>query len=756
MIMRNKITILAVFSFLMFFEIVNAVDIVISGNWKICTGASSNGVVIKAAKDLQSFFSVNHGLELEIIDSFSGSGIFLSVNEKFEGDGFSIKASSNGHSILIEAPAPRALYQGIMLLEDRLAEKLILPDTFTKIVKYPFKDRYLVWDVNLTGQNKMANGFNLENHIREAVRLGYSGVECNRFVGIELLQQHNPEDSYPWYTYWGPSMDQFVSSPLFDGIYPKEYLDRNLADLKHVVQVVESFGLKPIFMGYEPRYVPEKFFEKHPELRGPRVDHPLRSITKRYSLCTDHPEVLEHYRTLARRLTAEVPGLEEMHIIFHDSGAGFCWFNALYSGKNGPEYCKDIPMDERMRNFFGAILQGFKDNGRNIPIVAQPHGSNLSDADAFFAGTPKDVSMTAGNWASWTLSSHDPLGIDLHLLDRSKKEGRRTLYFQQHFTGFDVAPTAEYPLPYYLAARLKRARQLNIDVLTTLGGIVSTPVKKQSGMQEVYRQFILAPDTPEQELVSIVAAKLGGTKGGAMLEAIWKEIDTSTRENNGNLGFGMGTEYASRRTLVRPLVPDAPALLPDERDYWLRYTFSGYQRFGAAHLFRGEGGTPSPDWYAKNIEQASRSRDAYQKSCTMLLDFIKLNPEDAIAYPYLVDHEHQLRFLWYLYATGANLYEGQSILDKYSKKNIEEELKSDVEADIKRFELIVKNELNNTRDLIRFLNEGGDLGMVLLPEETTWAYSDYLSVLLEKKIEIMQRHLPEIKEVLNRWFNSEY
>jgi len=28
--------------------------------------------------------------------------------------------------------------------------------------------------------------------------------------------------------------------------------------------------------------------------------------------------------------------------------------------------------------------------------------------------------------------------------------------------------------------------------------------------------------------------------------------------------------------------------------------------------------------------------------------------------------------------------------------------------------------------------------------------------LLEKKIEIMQRHMPEIKEVLNRWFNSEY
>jgi hypothetical protein len=731
-------------------------DLIITGKWKIVTEPNSHPAVLMAANDLQNFLLVQHKLALEIAESAGGQCILLSVNKKMESDGFSLRVESGGQKLIVEAPNPRALYQGVLALEDALAEKPVITESFNQKVVFPFKDRYLVWDVNLTGQNKMANGFNLENHIREAVRLGYSGVECNRFVGMELLQQHSPEDSYPWYTYWGPSMDQFVSSPLFDGVYPKEYLDKNLSDLKHVVQVVESYGLKPIFMGYEPRYVPEKFFEKHPELRGPRVDHPLRSIEKRYSLCTDRPEVLEHYRTLARRLTEEVPGIEEMHIIFHDSGAGLCWFNALYSGKNGPEHCKDKPMEERMEKFFRAIQQGFKDNGRNIPIVAQPHGSSRGDVDAFLSGTPKEISMTSGNWASWTLTSHDPLGIDLHVLEQSEKQGRRTLYYQQHFTGFDVAPTIEYPVPYFLAARLKRAQALNIDVLTTLGGIVSPPVKKQSGMQEIYRQFLLAPDTPEQELISKVALKLGGEKGGPVLEKIWKDIDVATKDNKGNLGFGMGTEYASRRMLVRPLVPDAPALLPNERDYWLRYTFSGYQRFGAAHLFRGEGGLPSQEWYSKNLEQSIRARDAFQKASQDLQSFLKLNPEESHKHSYLFEHERQLRFLGFVYATGASLYEGQALLDKYSKKNIEDELKQDVDKDLKRFELIVKNEIENTRKFIRFLNEGGDIGMALLPEETTWAYSDYLPVLLEKKIDIMQRHLPEIKEVLNRWFNSEY
>jgi hypothetical protein len=500
--------------------------------------------------------------------------------------------------------------------------------------------------------------------------------------------------------------------------------------------------------------VPEKFFEKHPELRGPRVDHPLRSIEKRYSLCTDRPEVLEHYRSLAKRLTQEVPGIAEMHIIFHDSGAGLCWFNALYSGKNGPEYCKNFPMEERMGKFFGAIRQGFKDNGRDIPIVAQPHGSSRGDVDAFFSGTLKEISFTAGNWAAWTLSHNDPLGIDIHVLDQSKKQGRRTLYFQQHFTGFDIAPVTEYPLPYLLAARLNRAQKLNPDVLTTLGGIVSPPVKKQSGMQEVYRQFLISPDKPESELVSLAALKLGGIKGGSILEEIWKNIDVVIKANHAD--FGIGLEFASRRTLVRPLVPDAPSLLPDERDYWLRYTFSGYQRFGAAHLFRGEGGLPSQEWYSKKQEQSVMARDAFKKASQDLHSFLKLNPEETYKYPYLIDHERQLRFLYYVYTTGANLYEGQALLDKYSKKNVEDELKQVVDADMKRFELIVKNEIENTREFIRFLNEGGDIGMALLPEETTWAYSDYLPVLLEKKIDIMQRHLPEIKEVLNRWFDSEY
>jgi hypothetical protein len=69
---------------------------------------------------------------------------------------------------------------------------------------------------------------------------------------------------------------------------------------------------------------------------------------------------------------------------------------------------------------------------------------------------------------------------------------------------------------------------------------------------------------------------------------------------------------------------------------------------------------------------------------------------------------------------------------------------------------VATNEIENTQALLRFIEEGGDIGMVLLPEETTWGYSTNLPELLRRKIEIMKRHLPETREVLTRWFDSEY
>jgi hypothetical protein len=728
----------------------------ISNEWAIRVPPSAHPAVVRAGRDIQGFMRDRFGLALRIAGHGSGRSIELITAPEAGVDRLSIVAKPSEDRIVIEASSPRGVYHAALLFEDMLADRPSIPASTRTTAVLPFRDRYLLWNSLLTGQNKGALGFELERHIREAVRLGYTGMECNRFVGMNLPQQGNPRDPYPWYTYWGPSMDQFVASPLFEGVFEKDYLARNLADLKNVASLVESFGLKPIFMGYEPRFVPEAFLQRHPELRGPRVDHPLRSMARRYALCTDRPEVLEHYRALSARLLREVPAIVEMHIIIHDSGAGFCWGDALYSGRNGPASCRNIRMGDRMARFLAAVRQGFRDAGREVALVVQPHGNSRGELQEFFEKAPPDVSLTAGNWASWSLAYHDPLGIDRFVQARSRETGRRVLYYQQHFFGFDVAPTEEFPLPYYLADRLQRTRAMGLDALNTLGGMVSPPIKDRSAMQEVFRRFLLEPGLSSDELVARTARDLGGNEGAAVLVDAWKGIHSAVEANGRQLGFAAGTEYASRRTLVRPLVPDASELLSEERDWWQAYTFGGDLRFGHAHLFRNEGGLPAESWYNLNRERSARASGAFQRAAAAVVAYTQAHPDEARRHPFLESHSRQLQLLGYIYATGTNLYEGQRILDKYSKKAIEDDYKKDLDADLARFESVVRSEIDNAERLRRFIEEGGDIGMILLPEETTWGYGRNLPELLQRKVEVMRRRLPEIRAVLPRWFDSEY
>jgi hypothetical protein len=275
-------------------------------------------------------------------------------------------------------------------------------------------------------------------------------------------------------------------------------------------------------------------------------------------------------------------------------------------------------------------------------------------------------------------------------------------------------------------------------------------------MQELYRRFLLEPQLSEEQLVARVANDLGGSQGGELLVNIWKDIHTALEENGKQIGFALGTEYTSRRTLVRPLVPEASALNPEEREWWLAFTFAGNLRYGHAHLFRGEGGTPSEEWYDSNRDRSKRAKHAFQDSSASLQLYLKQHPKVASVYPFLASHERQLRFLGHVYATGANLYEGQRIIDRYYKKNIYEGLKQEIAADVSHFKAVVADEIANTHGLISLFEEGGDIGLVLLPRETTWAYSSNLPELLRRKIMIMERHVPEAEEIFKRWFNSEY
>ena len=189
-----------------------------------------------------------------------------------------------------------------------------------RVSTYPVKERFTMWDNSMNQMYRFAHGFDRRAHIREIARLGFTGIELNRYAdaGYHVKHRRFPQDSYAWYMSYAPALDAFVTSGLTRDFYDPAELQANLDDLREGVRIAREYGLAPGFVCYEPRGVNEAIFDRHPELRGSRIDHPGRSLQPRYALDIAHPRVLAHYAESLAALMREVPDLRFLN--FLDAG----------------------------------------------------------------------------------------------------------------------------------------------------------------------------------------------------------------------------------------------------------------------------------------------------------------------------------------------------------------------------------------------------------------------------------------------------
>jgi hypothetical protein len=205
----------------------------------------------------------------------------------------------------------------------------------------------------------------------DAGALGFSHAEVNGLAfPVPLESGPKGEVYYRFYTY-GPALDQFVASRLNKGIYPDDYLQANLNNLKTNAELAERYGLTPGLVCFEPRSVPEKLLQRYPMLRGARVDHPIRSFQPRYNLSIGHPVVREHYDEMMENLMKAVPALEYISVWSNDSGAGFEYTSSLYVGRNGGGYVirewkGDKEIAEAAANNLVRFMHVLRDAGRKV------------------------------------------------------------------------------------------------------------------------------------------------------------------------------------------------------------------------------------------------------------------------------------------------------------------------------------------------------------------------------------------------------
>ena len=201
----------------------------------------------------------------------------------------------------------------------------------------------------------------LKKHGR--VEMGLSSVSGKAWYDI-------PKGGSPWheYTSYQSTLLKFFPHPKIAPFLDATHIRRNRQLLRSCARVLRKYRLDAAFDSHEPYYIAEKFFARHPHLRGARVDHPRRSRQEAHALCVDRPESREILGWMMKRLVKEVPELTYFAIHTNDAGSGMCWADWCYSGPNGPDHCRSTNTGERVASLVNAMRSGA---GKTLDISIQ-------------------------------------------------------------------------------------------------------------------------------------------------------------------------------------------------------------------------------------------------------------------------------------------------------------------------------------------------------------------------------------------------
>lgn len=624
----------------------------------------------------------------------------------------------------------------------------------------PFDERLLIWNVLATGHQRSQAYLDMERYFAAAARLGYTAIDVNALATLEIIEQEDPSDLYPLFNTYGPSLSQFVDSDLTRGVYPKGYLERNLAQLRERARLAHEHGLKAVFATYEPRWMPDVLYVRHPELRGARSDHPGRSKRARYSLDTDRPEVLRHYQQLVGNLLRAVPEIDYLIILTQDSGAAFCWAEYTYGGPNGPERCRRIPVSQRVSGFLEAWRAGIAEARSSARLVLWAEQFTGEELNPLIDQLPKDVALAyVAHYGtsvqlgerSFELPWYAIQGIELgtrtkSVMQRAAKAGRVCYLLNVHDYGMDIDPILGLPIPFIVYDRLEEYRRQGVRNLINFGGIVAPPVAEAVAGQEVFREVVSGQAGNRESTVRRVAERLGGAAAAESLVRGWRAVDDTMRMTPPNFGQRLGALLVWRRFLVRPLVVAHETLSADERAYFARHTFLGTGDKGWTNFF-WEANRPRLRW-----EDAPWTIAQYQRMSRRLSEAIaamteargKATTEDARGF--IETESQKTAVLRSVLTTLENILRVQYLHDKYTEF-YQDAFTDDWARDREEYRAAVLEEIANTGELRALLQQARrPLIAQSKVEENTFIYGPDLPALLQRKVEIMRRHLAEVDQ----------
>lgn len=466
------------------------------------------------------------------------------------------------------------------------------------ITVYPtFEMLRPLFDSVLTQVGRTHYGFDEEAHIERIARSGFTHVEINGMASAHPQEPGVRSEFYrQFYTYCA-GFNHFVDSSLTRGIYDYSYLEANLNRAKRLARIGLDYGLKPGMLMFEPRAMPEEFFQRYPTLRGARVDHPFRSHLPRYTLAQDHPASRQHYREVVMRLMDAIPELSYFSFWTNDSGAGFEHTASLYVGRNGGPYLiREWRSHEKIAVTAGKSAVRWLRLIRDTAAEVNPDFEvNLRiepfkvEHDTIIEGMGDGVTVEAPSLMvrGYDLPYHHPkypeftsiAGTVFHdymddkekeVLDRWRGMGFEPKLNFSTSSSFNFEPLIGTPFPGLLYRKLKAFENLTVKHASAFGGLLDTESAPYCPNPDLLRAIQYNPSASLETMLTRIATEMVGSKDAAALVEGWNLVE------DGLSWFPVVPLYMNfgfvwYRLWTRPFIPNLEAPSFDERHYYERF-----------------------------------------------------------------------------------------------------------------------------------------------------------------------------------------
>jgi len=581
-----------------------------------------------------------------------------------------------------------------------------------------------------------------EAYVIKAKEIGATHVDITFNIPPALWQFDTPGDPYPvWYAYRPGLMKIFPPEDLKPYVN-LEYAEKVASLFQARCEILRRHGMKGAYFANEPYVLPEIFFTDHPELRGARVDHPNRSRVARFAPCVDEPEVLAMYKESMQLLLARCPEIEIFSFLTSDSGSGFCWSPALYSGQNGNTNCQHRPMSERVVGFLETLGDAAKEMGKHIEVNIHPNITRQWMIETFDHPEIISAQLTGG----LTIGSYK--NSDGQQFDRGISGWGRESFI----------PVLGLPNPVLRAKELVRRFQEDKPAGSKLLVSYEDPSTADFNLA-LYHFFEQAKPHNAVEMMQALrefAKNLAGDERADDLLDIWLALDDIANDLQ-VLNFGSVLTFGPvlDRWINRPLVPVPENLTDEEKDYYRPFIFQAKGEEQANNLIDIQAMRMFEGYGARLLvqrvyEMVIQKLETAEKLTDKLLRQEK-NSESANKWEAL---KNRLAVLHSLMRTIDNVVAYQALLDVAHNRNVSPEsnpvLGTGPSWDRQEIMRIARNEIDNAASLKKIL-ESSPIPLILeaiLPEyETIRMLGPDLTSQLKRKIDIMNAHWEDYKKL---------